>query len=195
MAEELDLRGLKCPEPAIRTGRALRNADELLVIVDDDDAIQNISRGAIKRGYKVNVRTKGKDHYLQISKIEGSEERSRPDLGKKASPTVVFFPSNTVGRGEDELGSILAKSLIYSILEVEPKPDVFIFMNSGVKLAVDGSESLEDLEKLRDGGVEILVCGTCLDFFDLKDRLAVGEISNAYTIAEILLGAGKVVRF
>lgn len=195
MAEELDLRGLKCPEPAIRTGRALRNADELLVIVDDDDAIQNISRGAIKRGYKVNVQTKGKDHYLHISMVEKSEKRSRLDVGNKDGPTVVFFPSNTVGRGDDKLGAILAKSLIYSFLEVEPKLDMFIFMNSGVKLAVEGSEALEDLGKLRDQGVEILVCGTCLDYFDLKDKLAVGEISNAYTIAETLLGAGKVVRF
>jgi intracellular sulfur oxidation DsrE/DsrF family protein len=68
-------------------------------------------------------------------------------------------------------------------------------MNSGVKLAVEGSESLDDLRALLDMGVDILVCGTCLDYFDLKDKLAVGEVSNAYTIAETLLGAGNVVRF
>ena len=108
---------------------------------------------------------------------------------------VAFFPADTIGRGDDQLGRILMKSIIYSFTEVEPKPETIIFMNSGVKLTVEGSEVIEDLVKLRDHGVNLLVCGTCLDYYDLKDRLAIGEVSNAYTISEALLGAGNVVRF
>lgn len=190
MVEELDLRGLKCPEPAMRTGKALRNADELLVIVDDEEAVQNISRGAKKRGYEITVEQKGNDHHLHLKKGEDDL-----DMGMSLGPVVAFFPADTIGRGNDELGGILTKSILYSFLEVDIKPDTIIFMNSGVKLAIEGSETLEDLKKLEESGVEILVCGTCLDYYEIKDKLAIGEISNAYTIAETLLEAGNVVRF
>lgn len=196
MEKELDLRGLKCPEPAIRTGKALRDNDELVVIVDDETAPQNISRGVKKRGYELEVRQDGKDYYIHIKKGPNADEgKLEFDMSCAIGPTVVFMAANTIGRGNDELGGILSKSIIYSMLEVEPKPDTIILMNSGVKLAVEGSESLEDLRALQDMGVDILVCGTCLDYFKLKGKLEVGEVSNAYTISETLLGAGKVVRF
>jgi selenium metabolism protein YedF len=108
---------------------------------------------------------------------------------------VVLFASDSIGRGDDELGGILARAILYSFTEVEPKPHTIIFMNSGVKLVVEGSEVLEDLDKLAQAGVQVMACGTCLDFFGLKEKIKVGEISNAYTIAEALLEAGKVVRF
>ena len=196
MTEELDLRGLKCPEPAIRTGKALRDANELTVIVDDETAPQNISRGVKNRGYNIEIEKRGKDYYLHIKKGVGIKEGGGEfDLSSVVGPVVAFFPADTIGRGDDQLGRILMKSIIYSITEVEPKPETIIFMNSGVKLTVEGSEVIEDLVKLRDHGVNLLVCGTCLDYYDLKDRLAIGEVSNAYTISEALPGAGNVVRF
>lgn len=115
--------------------------------------------------------------------------------GLKCPEPAILFASDKIGRGNEELGEILTRAIIYSFIEVEPKPKTIIFMNSGVKLVTQSSEVLEDLKKLVELGVEILVCGTCLDFFGLKDKIAVGEISNAYTIAETLLGTGKVVRF
>lgn len=196
MAEELDLRGLKCPEPAIRTGKALRDADEITIIVDDPTAPGNISRGVKNRGYDIEVRKNGKDYYLHIRKGPDTKEGGVEfDPVCPIGSTVVFFPANTIGRGDDELGYILMRSIIYSLTEVEPKPATIIFMNSGVKLTVEGSESLEDLWKLQEQGVDILVCGTCLDYFGLKEKLVVGEISNAYTITETLLGAGKIIGF
>ena len=98
-----------------------------------------------------------------------------------------------MGRGSGELGGILVRSLMHTLNEVEPRPDKLIFFNSGVKLTVEGSEVLEDLRTLEQGGAEILVCGTCLDYFKIKDKVAVGEVSNMYTIAETLLGAGRTV--
>jgi len=196
MVKELDLRGLKCPEPAILTGKALRDNDELIVIVDDETAPQNISRGVKSRGYGLETERKGNDYYMHITKLPGTlEGEVEFDMSCAIGPTVAFFPADTIGRGDDELGRILVKSLIYSFLEVEPKPAMMVFMNSGVRLTVEGAETLEDLKKLSGQGVEMLVCGTCLDYLGLKDELAVGEVSNAYTIAETLLGAGKVVRF
>ena len=103
------------------------------------------------------------------------------------------MPSEIMGRGDAELGHILIRSFFHTLGEVEPVPDTLVFFNGGVKLVVDGSPVLEDLEELCGRGVEILACGTCLSYFELKEQVAVGEVSNMYTIAETLLRAGKVV--
>lgn len=196
MSEIIDARGLKCPEPAIRTGRALKDHDSITVIVDDEAAVQNISRGVIKRGCEVQIERKDRDIYLHINKGEETMEDSGEfPIYCGPGDTVVLFASDRIGRGDDELGGILARAILYSFTEVEPKPHTVIFMNSGVKLVVEGSEVLDDIEKLTRAGVQIIACGTCLDFFGLKDKIKVGEISNAYTISETLLEAGKVVRF
>lgn len=191
--EELDLRGFKCPEPAIRTGKALRDTTELTVIVDDEEAVQNISRGVLKRGFEIDVKEKEDGIYLYITKGEDEEGEDLSYMFQ--GPVVAFFASDGIGQGDETLGKILAKSIIYSFLETEDRPDMFIFMNGGVRLACEGSESLEDLKKLQEDGVEILVCGTCLDFLELKEKLAIGEVSNAYTISETLMEAGKVIKF
>ena len=98
-----------------------------------------------------------------------------------------------MGRGEPELGQILVRGFFHTLGEIEPLPGTIIFFNGGVRLVVEGSPVLEDLLSLRDKGIEILACGTCLDYFGLKERIAVGEVSNMYTIAETLLRAGRVV--
>ena len=196
MSKVIDARGLSCPEPAIQTGRTLKDYDEITVIVDDEVAVQNISTGVKKRGYDVQVEKKGKDFYLHIQKGEETVEEDKAiTFSSPSGDTVVLFTSDRIGRGDDELGRILTGALLYSFCEVEPKPQIIIFMNSGVKLVIEGSSVLEDLNKLTAEGVQIFSCGTCLDFFGLKDKIAVGEISNAYTIAETLLEAGKVIGF
>ena len=98
-----------------------------------------------------------------------------------------------MGRGDAELGDILIRGFFHTLGEVEPLPDTIIFFNSGVKLVVEGSSALDDLKSLAEKGIEILVCGTCLGHYELKDKIAVGEVSNMYTIAEMMLGAGKVI--
>ncbi len=119
--------------------------------------------------------------------------RRSEKLPNEAGPTVVFFGADTVGRGPEELGGLLVRTFLHTLTEVQPCPEVLVFMNSGVRLVVEGSPVLEDLHTLAGRGVRILACGTCLGYFELKDRLAVGTISNMYTIAETLLGAGKVI--
>lgn len=196
MTETIDARGLKCPEPAIRTGQALKEFNDVIVIVDDRTAIQNISGAVKKRGYEVSVRQDGEDYYLHVTRTgsatpEGIEtDISCAPLGE----TVIFIASDKVGQGDDGLGAILTRAMVYSFTQVDPLPDAMIFMNSGVKLTIPDSEVLDDLIKLSDAGVKIVVCGTCLDYFGIKEKLAVGEVSNAYTIAEIMLEAAKVIR-
>jgi selenium metabolism protein YedF len=99
-----------------------------------------------------------------------------------------------MGKGDDELGNILIRGFLHTLSEISPRPDVLIFFNAGVKLTTVGSDVLEDLQALEGEGIKILVCGTCLDFFGIKDKLQAGIISNMYDIAEAMLSAGRVVR-
>jgi selenium metabolism protein YedF len=113
------------------------------------------------------------------------------DLG---GPLVLVVPSERMGRGEhDELGTVLIRSFFHTLGEVSPTPDTVLFFNSGVKLVAEGSPLVEELQALAARDVEILACGTCLGYYALKDKVAVGEVSNMYTIAERMLGADKVV--
>jgi selenium metabolism protein YedF len=98
-----------------------------------------------------------------------------------------------MGRGDDELGRVLLRSYLHTLTEITPRPDVLIFFNSGVMLAVEGSPALDDLRALAAQGVKLLLCGTCVGHFGLKDKVAVGEISNMYAISETLLRAHKVI--
>ena len=106
---------------------------------------------------------------------------------------MLAISSDEMGRGDDELGRLLLRSHLHVLTEVTPRPDVLIFFNSGVKLAVEGSPALDDLRALASQGVQILLCGTCLGHYELKDKVAVGEISNMYTITETMLRADRVV--
>ncbi|MCE5257403.1 MAG: sulfurtransferase-like selenium metabolism protein YedF [Spirochaetaceae bacterium] len=112
---------------------------------------------------------------------------------EQADSLTVFLATDKIGHGNDELGELLMKGFIYALAESEHKPDRIIFMNGGIKLAVEGSEFLENLRHLEKDGVEILACGTCLDFYGLKEKLAVGRVSNMYEIVN-LLSSGRVLR-
>lgn len=197
MSKIVDARGLNCPEPAIRTGEALKKHEEITVIVDDESSVPNISKSVKKRGFEVVVEKKGKDFYLEIKKggAEIIEKKEALIPSPSKGDIVALFSSDKVGHGNDELGEILTRAFIYSLIEVEPKPNTIIFMNSGVNLVIEGSVVLDDLKALEDAGVKILACGTCLGFFGLKDRVVIGEISNAYTLSETMMRASKVLKF
>lgn len=192
MAEIVDARGLSCPQPVILTKRALAQSDEIITIVDNEVASVNVSRVAQKTGCDVRAEEREDGIYLYITK-----SREQPAVVGTASAhtgtSVLVVSSDVMGRGSDELGNILVRGFFHTLGEVEPLPDTIIFFNRGVKLVIESSPVLEDLGALQERGVRILACGTCLDYFDLKDEVGVGQISNMYTIAETLLGAGKVV--
>ena len=198
MSKGVDARGWDCPKPVIETRKALQSESTLTVIVDSRAARENVSRLASKSGCLVRVEEKDDGVYIHIER-EGDtpvQEKSEPEPSVECvdGKLVLVIAADAIGRGDDELGRILMRAFMPIFLEVEPQPDTIIFMNGGVKLTVSDSPVLEDLQTLANEGVEILACGTCLNYFDLTDKIAVGEISNAYTIAETLLQAGKTVR-
>ena len=187
----IDARGLTCPQPVVLVKKALEEVDELIMIVDNDTARKNVSRLARKEGCDIDIDEKGEGIYLHLVRSglnkAGSEEVSVTGY------TIVVISSDEMGKGSSELGGLLMRTFVHTLTEVEPRPDRIIFLNSGVKLTTNSSPVLEDLRELEKHGIEIWVCGTCLQFFEIKEQLAVGEVSNMYSIAEVLLSADKTV--
>jgi selenium metabolism protein YedF len=151
---------------------------------------------AEKAGWRVEVVPQGDEFRIELHKAEAVSEAAPLAVGKAqvvTGPLVLVVSADVMGRGERELGDILIRGFFHSLGEVQPLPDTIIFFNTGVRLACEGSPVLEDLCALENEGVEILSCGTCLNYFELTEKLAVGQISNMYSIAEAILSAGKVV--
>jgi selenium metabolism protein YedF len=199
MTTTVDGRGLACPQPVILTRKAMEQGEPVVTLVDNEAARANVSRMASKAGWEVNVAAEGDVFRIEMRQTGNTEdtkgETTEGAIGAKPAggPLVLVVGSDTMGRGEAELGDILVRGFFHTLGEVAPRPETIIFFNAGVKLACEGSPVLEDLCALEAEGVEMLVCGTCLGYFELTDRLAAGEVSNMYDIAETLLGAGKVV--
>jgi selenium metabolism protein YedF len=192
MTREIDARGLACPEPVIAAKKAIEEADDCVIIVDNEAARDNVCRMAKSQGCTTTVEEDAGTFSIHITADggPGKTEAGIPSTG----PTVVVFPSDKMGQGNDKLGTVLIKGFFHALGEVSPNPDILIFFNAGVKLTVQGSDVLEDLRSLEEKGLTILVCGTCLDFYGLKEKLEVGIVSNMYDIAETMLSAGKVIR-
>lgn len=192
MTQEIDARGLACPQPVIMTKKAIDAGEDSIVIVDNEAARDNVCRMAKSQGCETKVEEQGGCFRIRVT--HGMERKIKEDEAPAAGPTVVVFPCDRMGKGDDALGSILIRAFLHTLGEITPQPAVMIFFNAGVKLTTDGSDVLEDLRALEKAGVRLLVCGTCLDFFGLKDNLRAGTISNMYDIAETMLSAGRVVR-
>lgn len=200
MSKRIDCRGLACPQPVMETKKALGEADELIVLVDNAAAKENVKRFAESQGCQVVVKEEKDNFALKISKKKAREEKpAAVELlkikGWESSPDIVLFiESDSMGRGSEELGKILMRSFLQTLEQSEVHPNRIILLNSGVKLACQGSEVLEDLQELAAKGGEVLACGTCLDFFGLKKNLMTGRVSNMYEIINSLAQAKKVIK-
>lgn len=189
MNKQIDARGLNCPKPVIETKKALDTLTEgsVTTIVDNEVAMQNVKKLAESMAYDVDIKKVQEDFYIHMYKGKSTRDISYQSNEKR--DLAIMLTHDRIGTGAVELGSILMKSYIYTLTEYRPYPKVLLFMNEGVKLTTEGSEVIEYLRKLESEGVEILSCGTCLDYFDLKTKLVVGGVSNMYTIVEKFHGA------
>lgn len=189
MIKEIDARGLACPKPVILTKKELdqMTGGSVKTIVDNETSRENLSKLANSMALEFSVEDLGGSEYaVTILKSGGVQEEQpeKPAVQKPDTGTILVIQSDQMGKGDEELGRLLMKSFIYTVSETMPHPAAILFYNSGVKLTVKESPVLEDLLELDKSGVEIISCGTCLDFYNLKGSLAVGEISNMYTIYE-----------
>ncbi len=200
--QTIDCRGLACPQPVLETKKALEkpDAEEILVLLDNPGSKENVRRFAESQGHRVSVTEEKGVFNLRIEKGQKKEEPTRmagKEIETKQSLAsldfVVFIDSDSLGRGSEELGRILMRSFLQTLEQSEIQPQKIILINSGVKLACEGSEVLEDLQELSGKGAEVLSCGTCLDYFGIQKKLLAGKVSNMYEILKSLASAGKVI--
>ncbi|MGI5911466.1 MAG: sulfurtransferase-like selenium metabolism protein YedF [Syntrophomonadaceae bacterium] len=191
MGKVIDARGLSCPQPVIMTKKAMDEpgGNNFTTIVNQIVALENIGKLAKSQGYDVEVEQNNEDYYIHLTKMAGNDD----DIDHEEGKAVIMVRSNLFGQGESELGQLLMKNFLYSLNEIGTSISYIIFMNSGIFLALEGSPVLDNLRVLEQKGTEILSCGTCLDYYQAKNKLAIGSITNMYTALEILTTAGRSI--
>ncbi len=199
----VDARGMACPLPVVNAKKAadeMKDGEVLTVLVDNEIAVQNLTKFAASRSYGVKSEKKAENDYsvtMQIT-VGGAgaslEEplSCQPDIVRKG--TVAVISGNVMGTGEEKLGKALMKAFIFALSKQDTLPDTILFYNSGAFLTCKGSDSLEDLKNMEAEGVKIMTCGTCLDFYGLKEELSVGTITNMYDIVETQEKAQLIIR-
>ncbi|MBO5516567.1 MAG: sulfurtransferase-like selenium metabolism protein YedF [Firmicutes bacterium] len=199
----VECRGEQCPIPVVKTIKAIgemKEADTVQTHVDNETAVQNLTKLAESKGFAVKSEKIEDKHFVVTMEVTApgaaaaAEEPAVSCIPDRRGSTVYAFGTNVMGGGNDELGATLMKGFIYAVSQLDELPKTMLFYNGGAKLTVEGSASLEDLKSLQAQGVEILTCGTCLNFYGLSDKLAVGKVTNMYAIVEKLNGAGHIVK-
>jgi selenium metabolism protein YedF len=204
VVKEIDVRSLACPGPVLKLRDMLDAGErEIAMHVGDELCRSNVTRFAASRNAEVDVEDPGDGTF--VVNITAGEDSGSARAGEEAfmvsevsegdvGPRVVQITASTMGTGDDELGALLLRSFLKTQAELERKPDAILFYNDGVKLCCEGSTLLDDLRGLEAAGVEIIACGTCLNFFELADQLRVGRVTDMLEIAGRLADAGSVVR-
>ena len=192
---DIDARGLECPRPVVMTKEALENASgAFTVLVDNEAARDNVTRFARSSGCEVDVREHEGGFLLSIVPVTASQATNvEVSCGTPGTGTVLFIGTDEIGGGDRELGTTLMKAFLYAYAERGEPPAAVVLMNAGVRLVTEYEEAVAHIRRLEEQGAEVLVCGTCLDYYGLKDKLQVGRVSNMYEIQSTLVGAGRLV--
>lgn len=190
----------KCPYPVVETRKQiLANPGEtFVVIVGDQAGRDNVSRLAAKMGYSSSDVPAGDGFCLTLTPEGAQGEATNPEAVPvstvpSSGKTVIYCGSDRMGDGDDGFGKVLMRNFITTLLEMDPLPDMVLFVNSGINLTTEGSEVLEALEKLDEQGVDLATCGLCLEFYEKKEQLKVGRVTNMYEMVEVQCQAARVV--
>ncbi len=192
---KIDCCDLACPEPVIRTKKALEELDDdsiLEVVVNTVSSIENVKRFATKGGYEHREEEIG-DGKRIITIIKGYECKIVEEPQNKYVDKTVFVKYDRIGNGE--LGIILMKTFLKTFLEFDALPKNIVFVNEGVFLTTkdEHMDLIENLQKLQDRGVNIYSCGLCMNHYGIDpSELKVGEIGNAYDSVDMLLNGDAV---
>lgn len=198
--KQIDLRGLICADRAERIGAALAEPglESLRVLVSDDAKAEHARDTAARWGWTATVHPQGADRLVVLTRSGKPAPVAAPAISSQPGghPLRVlgFITSHVMGVGDEQLGRILMRAFVKTLKELQPLPAQLIFVNSGVRLTTKGSELIADLRELENRGVQILSCGTCLDYYQLTDALEVGGVTNMYEMATALVAAERVLK-
>lgn len=200
MEKTVDCRGMACPLPVVNAKKAaegLHPGDTLIVRVDNEIAVQNLQRFAQHMGFAASG-DKVNDSEFTVTMVIGGEAKAEPEiacnLDTRRKGMLVVLSGNTMGSGDERLGKALMKAFVFALTKQDVLPETILCYNTGAYLTTDGADTLEDLKLLESEGVTVLTCGTCLDFYGLKEKLAVGGVTNMYDIVERMEAASTIVR-
>ena len=200
MEKILDARGMACPLPVVNAKKAaesLHPGDTLIVRVDNEIAVQNLQRFAEHMGFAA-AGDKVNDSEFTVTMVIGGETKVEPEIScgvdTRKKGMLVVLSGCTMGSGDEKLGKALMKAFVFALTKQDVLPETILCYNTGAYLTTEGADTLEDLKLLESEGVTILTCGTCLDFYGLKEKLAVGGVTNMYDIVERMESAQTIVR-
>ena len=203
MEKIIDCKGMACPLPVVnakKASEALQPGDVLTVLVDNEIAVQNLTRFGEHKGFTVTAEKQGEKAFAVVMAISGAaapapkEEEIACRMDSRRKGMLVVLSSNTMGVGDPKLGTSLMKAFVFALTKQDQLPDTVLCYNSGANLTCQGADTLEDLKLLESEGVTVLTCGTCLDFYGLKDKLAVGGVTNMYDIVERMESAAQIIK-
>lgn len=194
----IDTRGQLCPAPLIMAKKGINEAtpdEEIEILTDNDTACQNLENYLTELKLNPQIRTEGDVHIFSITAPELVASSPSPEsfCATPANDYVVAIKSDAMGTGDEDLGHLLMRAFINSLNAADKLPTAILLYNSGVKVALRDTDTALSLQELEDKGVAIIACGTCVEYFGVKESLAVGMISNMYTITKYLSEAGHVV--
>ena len=202
MEKIIDCRRLACPLPVVnakKAAEAMNPGDVLTVLVDNEIAVQNLSRFAEHKGFGVSAQKKGEKEYAVVMTVSGEAVESKEEevacvMDSRRKGMLVVLSGNVMGTGDAKLGTSLMKAFVFALTKQDQLPDTILCYNTGAYLTCEGADTLEDLKLLESEGVTILTCGTCLDFYGLKEKLAVGGVTNMYDIVERMENAAQIIK-
>lgn len=200
MSKMIDATGKACPMPVMMTKNEIDRGEEAIITkVDNNIAVENLKRLAHTTGYTVEVKEENGIYAVALSKeCESCKElfdQMEKENGVPSSDYVVFIGSEYIGEGSEELGKNLIRMFFYTLTQGKDLPRSLLFMNGGVKLPTYDQQVIDHLKLLQEQGVEILVCGTCLNYYQITDELKIGIASNMYEITDRMKQAAKVISF
>ena len=203
MERTIDCMGMACPIPVINAKKAIEAFAEdgtLHIKVDNETAVQNLTRLGEHNGFAVSSVRDGEKAYTVTMTVKARAEGAQapaetlccapPARGGK----VVVLSADTMGTGDERLGKKLMKAFIYALTSQDEAPEKVICYNTGAFLTTSDPDTIRDLKSLEEAGTTVMTCGTCLDFYGLKERLQVGIVSNMYDIVEAQMSAGLIIR-
>jgi len=196
MSHIIDCKGLNCPLPVVNTKKYFDTIENgvATIIVDNEIAKNNVVKFAENANLEVNVSEKDSLYNITITKGEGQSQELKIENNFEANEKFTIVVSgDKLGDGDEALGEALMKSYLFALSEADIIPNNLVFLNSGVKLVVEDSLVLESIDKLKERGVSIYSCGLCLDFYKIKDKVQVGEITNMYAIIE-MMNSSKTIK-